>query len=369
MRRVIEIFGEPISWGGQESYVMSALQNMDLTDICVDFFTPYYCNNEASKIFVEAHGGRVYAGELPFKTGGSRREIIPVLHSILCNTAYDVAHIHSGSTSVLAYSAREASMNGVKRIIVHSHSSGLRENIRHFLIKTYSAHIFRSFVTDYCACSLEAAKWKFPKDRMEEVKILRNGIDIEKFSYNKITRREIRDKYCIDEETLVLGHVGRFTYEKNQAFLLGILQIYTKRFIDKKVKLILVGDGNELENVRTKATVLGIEDDVLFVGTSSTVSDYMQCFDIFLFPSLYEGLGIVSVEAQASGLPVIASKGIPESMKVTDNVRFVDLHDVAGWCDAIVDFESIERKDTSIEIKDKGYDIHDTAHKVYEMYM
>ena len=204
MRRVIEIFGEPISWGGQETYVMSTLQNMDLTDICVDFFTPYYCDNEASKIFIEAHGGRVYVGGLPFRTGGSRREIIPVLHSILCNKAYDVAHIHSGSTSILAYSAREASMNGVERIIVHSHSSGLRENIRHFLIKTYAAHIFRSSVTDYCACSIEAAKWKFPKDRMEEVKILRNGIDIEKFSYNKITRQEIRDKYCIDEETFVL---------------------------------------------------------------------------------------------------------------------------------------------------------------------
>lgn len=82
MRRVIEIFGEPISWGGQETYVMSTLQNMDLTDICVDFFTPYYCDNEASKIFIEAHGGRVYVGGLPFRTGGSRREIIPVLSYI-----------------------------------------------------------------------------------------------------------------------------------------------------------------------------------------------------------------------------------------------------------------------------------------------
>lgn len=369
MRRIIEIFGEPISWGGQESYVMSAIQNMDLTDISIDFFTPYYCDNEFCRTYVENQGGRVYSGNLLFKVGGSRREIIPVLQKVLFNKKYDVAHIHSGSISVLAYSARVASQNGIGRVIVHSHSSGGRENIKHCLIKKYAANIFRKYATDYCACSIEAAQWKFPEDKMREVIILKNGIDLDKYSYNDCKRKKMRNNYRIDEETLVLGHVGRFTYEKNQSFLIDVLNAYIDRLPDKKVKLMLVGDGNEVESVRTKAVALGVETNVIFVGKSNDVGTYMQCFDIFLFPSLYEGLGIVGIEAQAAGLPVIASTGIPESMKVTDNVRFVNLYDVTIWCDAINDFETVERKDTLTEIRNWGYDIHDTALEVYEMYI
>lgn len=369
MYRVIEIFGEPISWGGQEKYVMSALQNMDLTNLRVDFFTPYHCDNQSCRTYVEGHGGKIYAGGLPFRVGGNRREIIPLLQKTLSGTRYDVAHIHSGSTSVLAYSAREAAKSGIRRVIVHSHSSGVRESIKHRLIKMYSSGIFRKYATDYCACSMEAAKWKFPKDKIKEVKLLKNGIDLSKFSYNEAIRKEMRNKYCIDKETLVLGHVGRFTYEKNQIFLLEILSSYIDRFHDKKVKLMLVGDGDELENVRNRGIDLGVGDAVLFVGLTDAVSAYMQCFDLFLFPSLYEGLGIAGIEAQAAGLPVVASQGVPESMKVTENVKFVELQDVAGWCDAVSSFKAIERKDTSIEIRNKGYDICETALEVHEMYI
>ena len=178
MKRVLEVFGEPISRGGQESYVMSALQNMKLSDLHIDLFTPYYCDNQLYVDYINSIGGHVSHAEMPFKVGGTRREVISCFDNYLQkNEKYDVVHIHSGSISVLAYYARVASKNGVEKVIVHSHSSGAKENIKHFLMKLYAAGIFKTYATDFCACSIEAARWKFPKSVLPKVTVYKLVIE------------------------------------------------------------------------------------------------------------------------------------------------------------------------------------------------
>ncbi len=371
MKRVLEVFGEPISKGGQESYVMSALQHMDLEKLHVDLFTPYYCDNQKYVDFIERQGGKVYTGKMPFVVGGTRREIIPALSEHLNLYKYDVVHIHSGSTSVLAYYAKVASKKGIKKVIVHSHSSGVKENVKHFLIKMYASRLFLKYATDYYACSKEAAIWKFPKSVLSKVRILNNGIDLEEFKYNVDLRNRIRTSLGIDRETLVLGHVGRFTHEKNQTFLIDILKKYIDENKNKKVRLLLVGDGEEFSNVKKKAIMLNVLDDVKFVGSSDRVSDFLQAMDIFLFPSLYEGLGIVGIEAQATGLPVIASTGVPRIMKVSEDVAFLPLSEYECWLQSIKKYTELilKRKSNKSEIQQFGFDVEYTSKDLANQYL
>lgn len=369
MKRILEVFGEPISKGGQESYVMTALQHMNLSGLHVDLFTPYYCDNQGYTKFIEENNGKVIVGNMPFIVGGTRREVIPVFEDYLCNNKYDIVHIHSGSISILAYYARVASKNGIRKVIVHSHSSGEKENIKHILMKKYASRLFEKYATDFCACSKEAAEWKFPKNVLNRVRILNNGVDLEKFRYDPLIRKIIRKSLEIDENVLVLGHIGRFTYEKNQIFLIDVLKKYVDCFQNSKVCLILVGDGVEIDNVKRRIERLHLSDNVKLVGATDKVNEYLQAMDIFLFPSLYEGLGIVGIEAQASGLPVIASTGIPTAMKVCKNVLFLDLKNVKSWVDAISKFKNAGRTNNFKCLKDRGYDIYDSAQSVQNLYI
>lgn len=368
-RRILEVFGEPISRGGQESYVMNSLQHMDLSDLLVDLFTPYYCDNPGCKAFISRHGGEIYTGSLPFSPGSSRKNAEAVLKEHFRNHSYDVVHIHSGSISILAYCARAASKAGIQKIMVHSHSSGNQETIRHRLVKACAAPLMRKYPTDWCACSAEAAQWKYSRDILNKVRILKNGIDPEPFRFNQSVRKEYRDQYGIPDDTLVLGHVGRFTREKNQSFLMDLMAYLLETNPDIFAKLVLVGDGELKERVEEEARQKKLQDHVIFAGASDQVSSYLQMFDIFLFPSFYEGLGIAGLEAQAAGLPVLASDGIPASMKVTDRVWFLSLDEKKAWCEAILKEKGKERTDACDAIKKNGFDIRDTSGELYAMYM
>lgn len=367
MKKILEVFGEPIERGGQEIYLMNALKNMDLSGMNIDIFTPYYCKNEEYKEFVGRNSGKIYEGNLPFIVGKSRKNLIPVFKKILEKKDYDVVHIHSGSTSVLAYCAKTASKEGIKKIIVHSHSSGEKENIKHFFIKKYTAKLFEKYPTNYFACSLEAARWKYPNSIINKTKIMKNGVDLLKFKYDEKIRYEYRKKYKIENDTIVLGHVGRFSYEKNQKFLVDVLHACMKKIKNKRIILMLVGEGAELYSVKKRVKEYGLDDMVIFTGVKENINEYMQMFDVFLFPSFYEGLGYVGIEAQAAGLPVIASQTIPRLMKIKEHVTFLDLTDIEQWVLKICE-EMNFRDVCQDDIKNKGFDIVDTSLELRKIY-
>ena len=160
MKRVLDILGEPIVKGGQESFILNMYNNMDLNKIVIDVATPFYCENEDFIKNVEENGGKVYIGNLSFEKN-KKKNFIKYVKDFLNKNAYEIVHIQSGSIFELMMGAKIAKQYGVKKIIVHSHCGG-DENLKYKIIKMISKKYFLKNATDYWACSNLAAEWKFP---------------------------------------------------------------------------------------------------------------------------------------------------------------------------------------------------------------
>ena len=286
--RVLEIFGEPILNGGQETFVINFIRHMDRKNVAIDLLTPYECNN----LILDEMRLNVISWEFPFKQGHFNLKIFMKLIQFLKNNPYQIVHIHSGSTLALMLISLAAKINHVGKIIAHSHSGMEKETLKHRIIKLCSYPFISSCPTDYCACSIEAGKAKFPKKVVrDKLKIVKNGIDIGKYSFDDLTRSRIRKLYHISDNVFLIGHVGRFTYEKNHMFLLEIFKQVKKA--DQNTKLMLVGEGLLQEKVCQKIKELNLQNDVILCGAISNVHEVMQAMDIFVFPSIFEGFGIV----------------------------------------------------------------------------
>lgn len=370
MRRILEFTGEPIGTGGQEMFIVNMLRHIK-GDFCIDWLTPYDCTNSLYRSEIEGRGGEVSCFGLPFNPGGLRFNILMPLYKNLKRKKYDVIHIHSGSMLVLAGASLVARLAGVEKIIVHSHSTGFKKDLRYRLLKIFSS-VFLSFCpTDYCACSKIAGEWKFPQRVVDQkMIILKNGIDLKKFSPNVVKRNEIRKSLGVGNDVCLLGHVGRFSYVKNQDFLISIM-CRLKKHCHSKWKLLLVGEGETLDKCIDLVKFNDLTNDIFFVGWKSNVFDYMQAMDMFLFPSRWEGLGMVAMEAQAVGVPVIASNKVPEEMKIVKDVFFLPIEDnEEEWVNKIK--EITEKKGTicnNVEtMKSNGYDVEDAAIILQKLY-
>lgn len=366
--RVLEVFGEPIASGGQESFIFNVLNNIDRTGLVLDFFTPYFCSNEEYQQLIEDCGGKLICAGLPFLPGKSRRNIIPPLRECLTGSRYDAVHIHSGSTTVLAYAAYAAHLCGVPNIIVHSHCTNI-DSLKYRLTKRYAATFFRRYPTQFCACSYEAGEAKFPPDILrEKLQVINNGIDLDRFAFRQDVRAEYRRKLGIGESAILVGHVGRFSEQKNHRFDLEILRELKRLSPGREFQLLWIGEGELEAELRRLTKETGLEESVIFQGVVSNVNDYLQAMDVFIMPSLFEGLGIVGVEAQAAGLPVLASDAIPRALGLTESVRFLPLDSPENWAEQVLK-ACRERKDENPQaIAAQGYSIRDTAAAVRNLY-
>jgi len=367
--KVLEAFGEPILSGGQEAFVFEILKNINMENLQIDCLTAYEWGNDKYRQIVEEHGGAAYELNLPFQPGKSRMNIAEPFRKFLQNHAYDVVHIHSGSISALAVMASVADSAGIGRVIVHSHVTGDKDNFRHKILRFLASLSMKKHVSVYCACSKEAAEWKFVPRYARQALIIKNGIDTERFAFNPVSRNEYRKKLGIDGDCFVLGHVGRFSYQKNQAFLIKIFKQLTERTPDSK--LLMVGDGEDREEIETQIKELKLTDKVILTGNVENVQDYLQAMDVFVFPSRFEGFGIVVMEAQSAGLPAIVSDSVPQEVGIVDDMIFLDLKDtpIVTWVDKILQFKKHKRKNRAEKVKRAGYDIKSTAETVRKLYL
>jgi glycosyltransferase involved in cell wall biosynthesis len=255
-----------------------------------------------------------------------------------------------------------AKLAGVKAIIVHSHNtSGEHEKI-HKIFRI----IIRIFKFKRLACSKEAAIWMFRS--LDNVTIIKNGIIADNFTYNIVDRNKVRNILGIDGKT-VLIHIGRFHRQKNHIFLLDIFQNYLKN--NPNSVLILVGRGELESEVVNKINTSKISDKVLLLGVKSNISELLSASDIFIFPSLYEGLGIALIEAQASGLYCIVSDTIPHEAIISDKLVRCPLGDMSVWVEAIIKIQSLEydRNEYIQNVINNGFDIiinNNTLIKIYD---
>ena len=281
---------------------------------------------------------------------------------------YDVVHIHSSKTTMMAIMAIAAKKAGVPKVIVHAHNGGHGFSLMHIILRQLGNLCMKSHVDLYCACSRSAAEWKFAKRYAAGAHIIKNGTDTKRFQFNSVIRKSMRNKLSIADDSFVIGNVGSLTEVKNQRFLLNVFSTIVG--INNNTRLLIVGDGEDRQALETLTKEKELAQKVIFTGHVSDMERYLQAMDVFALPSLFEGLPIAAIEAQAAGLPVIASDRVSREMAITENVRFLPLEAGATvWAEKLLSFRGCERKDGSKAVMAAGYDIRETAETVRQMYL
>lgn len=280
---------------------------------------------------------------------------------------YDVVHMHSSSKNY--YILQCAAKWNIKVRVAHSHNTGFQSrNPLTIALGNLMMKPMRKYATHWVGCSKLACEWLFGPGCVErgEARVILNGIDSSIFVYDEKVRNEVRKELNL-EGKFVIGHVGRFVNQKNHTFLLDIFAEVVKRRRDSV--LVLIGIGELMDAMKEKAAALGITDYVMFLGFRDDRNRIMQAMDSFLFPSLYEGLSVVLIEAQASGMPVFTSDTTTTETKYSPHMQFLSLQQPAAeWADAIVEKGSVERKDLTQTIYDANFEIRSMIQNLYNLY-
>ena len=298
---------------GIQSFLMNVYRNIDREKVQFDFLI-HSKEKGAFDDEILSLGGRLfYLNKLSSKYFLSYQNDL-----VRFFKAHEYSIIHSHLNLLSSFTLSGAKKASIPIRIAHSHSSSFSDRGIKKLIKLFAKTQMNKYATHKFACSRDAAIWQFGKkaESSGEVNIIPNGIEIEKFLFNKSNRERIRTQYNIDENAFVVGHVGAFRKAKNHEFLLKIFEKI--KTINKHAIFMLVGSGELEDKIKELASSLGILDSVLFVGSVRNIADYYSAFDSFVFPSIFEGLGIVLVEAQANGLPCFASTVVPSEAELSD---------------------------------------------------
>ena len=348
--------------GGAETLLMNLYRNIDRSKVQFDFLT---CKPGVFDEEIQDLGGKIHRIPYISDVGHFRyRKELNIFFEE--NKHYAIVHSHMDKMSgFVLHAAKKA---GIPTRISHSHNTQSEGGLVTKLYKWYAGQYIFPNATNFFACSSEAANWLFPR-KAEMALILKNGIEHEQFAYSDEVRKNIREELLIDDQTFVLGHVGRFNLQKNHSYLLDIFSNYHS--INSKSKLILVGDGPLRNEIEQKAKNLGIEKDVLFLGVRSDINCLLQAFDVFVFPSLHEGLPVSLIEAQGAGVPCVISDVISKEVDLEINlVEYAPLHNLQDWINKIkrVASKSNSRYLQKDALSVKGYDIKKTAIEVENFY-
>lgn len=353
--------------GGRTLYVLNNWKYIDKTRFQFDFIT-FNAKLDFEQQLID-EGCNVY--HMSCYPEANMAQFIKEFDAIL-DRHYDVIHIHTSFWKDTIVEQR-AMLKGVRKVIIHSHNMGSGEWLnkpdeetqkRHFEVQ---AGLNENIATDFWACSAGAAKWLYgDKIKSDQIKIMRNAIDTQRFSYNPDLRIQVRKELGIDN-SFVIGHVGKFVYQKNHKFL---VEVYNE--VQKKCSntiLLLIGSGELRTDIEEQVKNLGLGTKVRFVDFQSDVSKYYQAMDAFAFPSFFEGLPFVLIEAQTAGLPCLCSDQISEEILLTENIQRLRLDNIDVWVNKILEVsQGYERKDGSKLISDAGYDIHEQIKRIEKEY-
>ena len=348
MKRIL-VFGMTENPGGVESFLINYYRHIDRNKIQFDFL----CNTHELVAYEEeliALGGRVFHITARSKNRNLYKKQLKEVfekHS----KEWSAIWVNVCSLANIDY-LKLAKKYGINKRIIHSHNSQNMDNtLRGFLHKWNKKRI-DDYATDFWACSEDAAKWFYKDDVLSKAVIIHNAIDVTRLSFDEEKRKEIRAKIGVDDQ-FVVGNIGRLHFQKNQEFVLDIFAQFLKLY--SNAKLVLVGQGEDEKKLKRKCELLGIVDSVLFAGVQSDIGAWLSAFDVFLFPSVFEGLSIVALEAQANGVPSVASLGvIPKEVRMNDNFVFYSLDNNAiKWAEKLIE---IKENETRVNF-DKVYEI------------
>ncbi len=345
--------------GGLETMLMNYYRHMDREKIQFDFLVhrDFEADYDAE---ILALGGKIY--RMPRLIPWSRSYKAGLRSFFAAHPEHKTVHVHQDCLSSVALQC--AAESGVPTRIAHSHTSNQGKNLK-YLIKRYYMKKIPRYATDFFACSAEAGSWMFGNVDFE---VLHNAIDVPAYVYAQAVAARVRRTLGIGDE-LLIGHVGRFRDEKTNLYLLDFFSALLQR--EPAAKLLLVGDGDCMAAARDKAATLGIQDRVIFAGSRADVPELMQAMDVFVLPSLFEGLPLTLIEAQAAGLPCVISDAVPLECALTDGLVTVKkLSDTpSDWAAHILERRSVPRCPHTEELRAAGYDITEAAGKLLAFYL
>lgn len=359
MIRVLQVFGG-LDCGGAETMLMNIYRYINTEEVQFDFVKHTDKECFYDKEILE-RGGRIfscpkYRGINHFSYKKWWKKFFKE------HPEYKIVHSHVRSTASIIL--KIAQQNDLKTIS-HSHSTsngkGISAIVKNILQKNIAQY------SDYCfACSKQSGEWLFGKSivNTQKFKVIPNAIDISRYAFNEEKRKELRKYFC-SENDFVLGHVGRFSREKNHSFLIDLF--YSLQLKKPNSKLILIGDGPLKAEIEQKVNELNLSKKVLFLGVRADVADLLNMFDSFVFPSIYEGLPVTLVEAQANGLPIVASDVVTDEVVFGETVKKLSLNESCEyWAQQII-LTDLKCRGKCVCI-DKDYDINNSSKWLQEFY-
>lgn len=353
---------------GAETIMMNYLRNINREKIQMDFLInrPDRADYEDE---IEALGSKVYH-MCPMYPGKFRQYKKEFRKFLIEHPEYKIIHSHLEERSYFAL--KIAKEMGVPVRIVHAHSTPKYFNMK-LPVRLYFRKKLKGTYTHRFACSEEPAKWLY--GTTENVTFMRNAIDVDKFSFSEEVRESVRKKLGIGKDTLVIGHVGRFTYEKNHNYLIDVFNDVNKQHPDSK--LLLIGGGKPKEEIEMKTAIkkkvqeLGLQDKVSFLGIRDDVNELMQAMDLLVMPSVSEGFPVTLVEAQAAGVRCLVSDVVTSKCNISREMQFMSLDSGAEeWANKILSFSKAElnKSEMNKKVKQAGYDIKENAKWLEEFY-
>lgn len=363
--RVLHIVDNLAIRSGVSSVLMNLYRNIDTTKIQFDFLV-MNLGTQTYDSEIKSMGGNIYYVSSPLSFKTLIRSIIETKQFFKTNSErYNIVHLHSPTT--INFNLRFAKKYKIKNRIIHSHSTMYSNNkIKSFINSILCANI-KKYANIYWACSEKAGEFLYGKDYMKSnrVEVIVNAVDCEKYAFDERIRNLYREELRIVDK-YVVGHVATFNSIKNHSFLINVFADICKCRDD--IRLVLVGNGVTYNDTVNLIKSRGIEDKVLLLGFRSDISNLMQCFDVFVLPSIKEGLPVVAVEAQASGLPCYLSNSITREVNL-GNVEYLDLKN-DDWSKAIQrKIINNNRKLTYSIISSSIFNIKTEAKRVQDIYL
>lgn len=352
--------------GGTEAMLMNYYRNIDRDKLQFDFLLAFPGKSDYEEEIIRM-GGRIY--RIP---GLNIWRFFPYVRSIndffKSHNEYKIVHAHVSSYgSIVLYFARKYQ---IPVRICHSHNASSGNGLKGYL-RSLPRLFFRKQGTDFFSCGQQAALWLYGESycSKNEIKLLNNAIAVETYTYDKQTREKVRTRLSIPDNSFLIGHVGRFTIQKNHSYLLEIFRSLKESC--PQAILLLIGDGPLRTDIERKINEMDLTGSVILTGVVENVPDYLQAMDVFVFPSFFEGLSVSLVEAQAAGLKIFTSSTVDKETSMTDLISYLSLEDGASkWAARILESgRTYERKDTSESIRKSGYDIKEKSGWLESFYL
>ena len=355
--RILQIIPSAYRGSGILQVVLNWHKNIDRTKIQFDYLFSKPAKNSA-RAEIERLGGRIYELPHPYE---HPVQFLRESYQFFKERRYHTVHSHMTNLNLFFYPL--AKWFGAKNIIQHAHGTKWSDKKLNGWRNYLMLHAVWFLITHKIVCSQAAGKAYFGKNFL----VVNNGIDVDKFSFNSDIGKQKRKELGL-ENNFVIGHVGRFSSEKNHAFLIEIFEEIVKKEIN--ARLVLIGDGSTEKDIHSLVRNKHLEDRVLFLGVRRDVAQLLSALDVFVLPSFHEGMPVVGVEAQTSGLPCVFSDGITSEICLLPTTSMLSLQ--AGpkvWADKILSLRAAKRSNGKQYIQQKGFDIVQTTQQIQNFYL